>query len=317
MLRPIAWCRSFVGRLRKDGLGRSVNYYCRRLGVDPAYGRALSTGLKTLRHPVEHVRRRRLGQALARRAGNIEIPHGTDYLALPPGALDEVEELVERLQALFERRREEVLRTYEAPYGMVLTTEQTPHGPRLIDPESWAPIVEFASQPQIVGIVSRYLGEMPVLSVVTFAYTLPGTAVIGSQQFHCDMNHHNQVHLIVPIQPIGDGSGPFTFLPGDVSERVLQKLGYKQGRLTDEDVSSCINTGDFLRATGEPGSAFFVNPSRCLHYGARVSGAPRLMLILNFTCYNEGTEGLEAVYRADNRHSLDSGDPIRRALLRI
>jgi len=228
-----------------------------------------------------------------------------------------VDTLVSQARDIFGRKRDEIVRNYEAPYGMALTTEPTPIGPKLIDIKDWMPIIDFASQRQIVGIVAQYLGQMPVLSVVSLVYTLPGPGVQGSQLFHCDKNHDHQLHLIIPIEPIDEDTGPFTFLPGDKSETVMKALRYRQGRIADEDVLRWAKSDDFVKATGDAGSAFFVNPSRCLHYGARVSQKPRLMLILNFTCYNEGAEGLSAVYRAVNRSEFDTGDPIRRKLLRL
>jgi hypothetical protein len=316
LLRVVTQFRNLIARYKQDGLGRTLNYVCKRFDIHPAHGRRLTTGLKTLAHPHEHFRRRRVRE-LARKASGIRVPHGADHLALPAGALPGVETLISKSRAIFDRKRDEIVRNYVAPYGMLITTEQTPAGPKLIDIGDWAAMVEFASQPQVVGIVADYLGQMPVLSVVSFVYTLPGTSVEGSQLFHCDKNHDHQLHLIVPVEPIDENTGPFTFLAGDKSESVLKAVGYRQGRVADEDVLKWAEPSDFLKATGEAGSAFFVNPSRCLHYGARVSEKPRLMLIFNFTCYNEGAEGLEAVYRATNRSDLDNGDSIRRSLLRL
>jgi hypothetical protein len=316
MLPGVQQYRNLKARYRQDGLGRTLNYVCKRLDLDPIHGRRLTTGLKTLGHPKEHLSRRRV-DALVREAGAIRVPHGADHLSLPAGVLPGMDRLLTQVRAIFARKRDEIVENYEAPYGLLLTTKPTPRGPQLVDIEDWAPTIEFASQPQVAGIVAEYLGQMPVLSIVTFAYTLPGTSVQGSQLFHCDKNHDNQLHLVIPVEPIDEETGPFTFLPGDKSEKVLTALRYRQGRVSDEDVFRLVEQDDLIKATGDAGSAFFVNPSRCLHFGARASRKPRLMLILNFTCYNEGAEGLDAVYRSINRFDFDTGDSIRRGLLRL
>jgi hypothetical protein len=316
LLRVAAQFRNLKARNKQDGLGRTLNYVCKRLDIDPVHGRRVATGLKTLAHPGEWVGRRRISD-LVGHTGGIRIQHGIDHLALPVGVLQGANTLVERLAGQFERKREEVERNYEPPFSILLETEATPHGPRLLKTEDWKSVVDFAALPQIVGIVAEYLQQIPVLSVVSFVYTMPGTGLIGSQLFHCDMNHARQLHLVVPIEEIDDQSGPFSFFPGDTTEKVLRQLNYRQGRLSDADVFRVVDPEKLLRANGPPGSAFFINPARCLHFGARASTKTRLMLILNYTCYNEGAEGLSGVYRAINRDVFDTGDPIRKALLRL
>jgi len=301
---------------RREGVGRMLNYVCRRLNIDLKFGRRVSILLKSLRHPVERLRRSRIGR-LAEQSEEIRVVRGVDYVAIPPGGLPGTDDLIRELRALFQRKKDKVLANYAPPLAEFLETESTPDGPRLVDVRDFEPIMRFASQPQLLRIVADYLGQVPVLSGASFSHTLPGQSMIGSQLFHNDMNDPLHLHLVMPIETIDDECGPFTFLPSEISERVMKTLNYRTGRLTDEEVFTVAKPSDVVRATGEPGTIYLVNPCSCLHYGARATSKTRTVLFLNFARFCEGIEGQCGVYRAVNRHELDNGDPLRRMLLRL
>ena len=80
---------------------------------------------------------------------------------------------------------------------------------------------------------------------------------------------------------------------------------------------SHCDRSDLLALTGEAGTVFLCNPGQCYHCGARATGKPRLMLIVNVTTPFEGAEGQSAVYWSTNRRLLDEGSPEYRALLNL
>jgi len=104
----------------------------------------------------------------------------------------------------------------------------------------WEPVIHFAYQPKLVGVLAEYMGQIPVISNVSVSYTLPGDAKIGSQLFHTDMNDPLHFHLVMPVEAIHEESGPVIFLPGDISRHVVKETKYKTGRLTDETVYALV-----------------------------------------------------------------------------
>ena len=64
------------------------------------------------------------------------------------------------------------------------------------------PIIRFCAQPEVFNLVADYIGQYPVLSFVSLAYTgISDEKNVLSHQFHRDMNDPNQVHIVIPIWP--------------------------------------------------------------------------------------------------------------------
>ena len=309
--------RSLRCQARRDGLGRTIAYVFKRLDLEHRHASRLSTSIKIGLGPLDYLRRKRMA-GLARAAGPFDIPHDRDYLVLPHRAVEGTAELVESCQSLLERNREAILADYSPPYSFVLRVHQGDDGPHIEAPEDWEAVISFACQPQLVGIVAKYIREIPVISGVSLTFTPEGEdARVGPQQFHRDMNHPRQAHLIVAIEDIDSDSGPFTFFPGDRTRLAANRLGYKGGRVADSELLRYVDENDAVACTGPAGSTFLVNPYACFHYGARTRKRSRYMLLINYTSRVEGVEGLEALYRATNRAAFDDGSWLRRKLLHL
>jgi hypothetical protein len=304
-----------IGRLplhiRSQGFGRVVVYFAVKAGIPVGPARRVVRFLKICFHPIEFIRRRSIGD-LRRRIG-ARIPHGADYLANPP--LPGKEALIAHCRGLLERKRASL--SYSIPYTFV-TTISSQNGIQRVDaPEEMKPIIDFACRPEVAGIVADYMGEIPVLSVISLIYTPTNSSMLGPQNFHRDMNCASQVHLIVNIDDVDEETGPFTFLSGDQSSRIIKTIGHSDGRVTDEAIRAQISDGDLIKCVGQSGAAFFVNPYACFHYGARAHAKPRYILILNYTSKFEWGEGLGSIYRSANRGLFDDGTPLRQRLLAL
>jgi hypothetical protein len=201
----------------------------------------------------------------------------------------------------------------ESVYRYVAGVERRGRELIINSPTDLEPILQFATRPEVIGPVAGYMREIPVLSNVTFAWTPVNSKAEGSQLWHRDMNHPNQMHVIVNLIDVDEASGPFTFVPADRSREIRQRIGHAGGRVPDE----AIPEDAVMRFTGPAGATLFVNSYACFHYGARARAKPRLILIMNFTSKIESGEGLSALYRAANRHELDDGSELRRMLLNL
>jgi ectoine hydroxylase-related dioxygenase (phytanoyl-CoA dioxygenase family) len=178
---------------------------------------------------------------------------------------------------------------------------------KMSDPREIAPIIHFCAQPKLFSIISRYIGEFPVVSNMSLIYTRQNETVIGPQKWHRDTNAPRQLHLVIPIWDIDELCGPFTLLPGDKSRDVIHALGHNHGRVEDDVFEKFGVTSDIVKLIGVAGTAYLVNPYACFHYGARARTKPRLMLIVNFSSLFEGAEGMQSPSRSANKAALDDG----------
>lgn len=287
-------------RAQLVGWGRTVTSAAVRRGMDITQAKALVSAGKVLLRPMAYLQRRRPRTSLIpREAGHLKLENA-------PG----VSALIDHCRTLWAARRDELMRDFKPPYAQVIVTPETPQG-LVCTPSDFEPILRFIEQPEIQNILTGYLGEVPVVSNCQLAYTPVNDVTIGPQQFHRDMNHPNQLHLIVLIDDVDESAGPFTFLPASESQALAAKVKHEGGRVSDDLFAG----RDLKKCVGTSGTAYFVNAYDCFHCGARARGKPRFILIVNLPSFREAAEGQAALYRTRNRRELDNGSPLRRMLL--
>lgn len=302
-----------IARQVRQRQGRDAAEMLRRVGVPAMRSIDLTRRLKIAANPFVYLGRK------APAAGAQQTFEATlarqHFVRVPDGLVPGVDPLVTHCAALFAAKSDALVASYKPPYGEVIRTLVADGAPIIESVEEVRPIARFIAQPEILGVATRYLGERPVLSTVGLLYTQPNSVVRDAQAFHRDMQDRNHVHVVVPIWEVDEDAGPFTLISAAGSDKIIKRVGYNVVRITDEEVIAVVPETEWVRLTGKPGTVYFCNPFRCIHFGARARSKPRLLLIVNLTSAFEGVEGLQSVYRARNRGELDDGTPEMRSLL--
>lgn len=148
-----------------------------------------------------------------------------------------------------------------------------------------SPYARFAMQPRVLAFLARAMGTLPQLDYVLLTLSLPSDAPLSqSQLWHKDYDDTRTIKVFVYLTDVADQQdGPFTFVPGPVSE----KLGYTlHSHLPDERVFRAIPRSAVRSMIAPALSAFAVETSRCLHMGSRVAaGHRRLLYTATYTTY--------------------------------
>jgi hypothetical protein len=139
-----------------------------------------------------------------------------------------------------------------------------------------SPYARFALQPEVLSVLSEIYGELPRLSYVAITRSLPTESDYQiSQLWHRDYDDTRVIKLFVYLTDVGEGDGPFTFLPAPISDQVGFTLRSHQ---SDERIGRSVDLGQAVSMSGPKLTAFMVETSRCLHMGSRVeAGHSRLM----------------------------------------
>ena len=149
-----------------------------------------------------------------------------------------------------------------------------------------SPVMRLALREDILSAVSRYLGVVPFLSAITVFHsdTVEGD-LVSSQLYHCDGDDATQIKIFVYCTDVDEDSGPLTILDAASTAQVQRRTRYQyRMRLTDEQIRTVVGTGPEYPVLGPAGTSVFVDTSRCLHFGSRVSkGAPpRLVTMVQY-----------------------------------
>ncbi len=186
-----------------------------------------------------------------------------------------------------------------------------------------SPLMRFALRRDIVAAAARYLGLVPILQYANVVYSSQsGGELSKSQLYHCDSDEAEQVKIFVLCETVTESEGPLTFLPAVQSQTIRDRTEYRyKHRLSDDDVRTAA--AEPLREvalTGAPGTLAFLDTSRCLHYGSRISTSEtrRLVIMLQYITPlafilpdypNGATFGSVAAAGADDVERLVLGSP--------
>jgi len=174
--------------------------------------------------------------------------------------------------------------------------------------------LRYATQPNVVELVTRYLGEYPYLSSLELQVSMNPSG--GNQQqtvtqlVHKDYNDSRMLRFFTYLSDVtGDEDGPVCFLDAEASDRLQPRIPFWPITKPDSAFCGVLDPGSFHQVLGAAGDAFFMDTSRCFHYGSRMSPhRHRIALIATFTtfCAND---------RSNNRVKCGSDLPAEQRLL--
>lgn len=151
------------------------------------------------------------------------------------------------------------------------------------------PLLEFAISDTMLEPVKEYIGNLPVLSLISLWYS-PNkeNEHTRSRAYHLDGPHYRQVKCFIPIENVDEDTGPLCFIPAKESDDTYKKLRSDKtissycDRVTDEKIYAHIPSSKVIKATGDVGTICMVDTNTCYHYGSRKANKPRLLLVIQY-----------------------------------
>jgi hypothetical protein len=267
-------------------------------------------GRSILRARLERQARRLADEAIRRGGGLANVSEEEGFARYPAKELASVGAAFPSLLDLAEAwKDDESRRTNKMPINILKSN----------DLFEYRSLIDIALHDDIIAVVTSYIGQLPRLYNLNLWWTPPNQTQQGSQLYHYDHRDSRQAKLFLNVNDVTEASGPLHFLRASDSLKVDAKVGYRQGRYTDEEVYSAVPESRVLAATGESGTAYIVDTASCLHYGSRGNSRDRFVMMASFARVNSvspgpGCEVLDPVRSRLARETYAS-DPVRSFVL--
>ena len=251
-----------------------------RVGLSRAAVAWMVKARRSLAHLGSVRERRQLARTLAdHSAWTTFMPQERGYALLDTARFPGLDDAVAAGRRIVAEREAAALRGFESakkPFFFNVLNHD--------DLTRWPALLGFALSPAIVEAATAYLGTLPRLH--GFGVYLSGTndSTISSQEFHRDEDAFHQVKCFINLEDVGPDTGPFTFLPAAVTERVCRAVGrgWGSGRYSDAEVLAAAAPDAPIALTGPAGTGALVDTSRCLHFGSRTRHGRRAVLMFQF-----------------------------------
>lgn len=144
-------------------------------------------------------------------------------------------------------------------------------------------INRLAMHPEVLRVVSNYVGMVPLLYRINLLYS-PNNEVIesSSQFFHLDPEDVIMSKIFVFVEDVDEDTGPTTALPADRSTVVRRAIDYRKGRVEDKVVARFGGAENLAACTGPAGTMAFLDTCRCFHMGSRKASKPRYAIMIQY-----------------------------------
>ena len=152
-------------------------------------------------------------------------------------------------------------------------------------PADSAPLYEWGLAEENLDLAERYIG-LPVffLGAAVRRERADGNADYPTRQWHMDTADRRMLKIIVYLNDVGDGCGPFEYVNRDASDHAVRIFRYSAGNLSDPAaMARVVPAADWVQVTGPRLTAIFVDPKRLFHHVQPPIKADRYSLTLAYT----------------------------------
>jgi hypothetical protein len=141
----------------------------------------------------------------------------------------------------------------------------------------------LATHPEVLRVVSKYMGMLPILHRINVLYSANDEEVEKSSQFfHLDPEDVIMTKIFVYVEDVDRDTGPTTALPADRSTIVRRQIDYRNSRVPDEVIARYGGNENLVECTGAAGTMAFLDTCRCFHMGSRVAAKPRYVVMIQY-----------------------------------
>ena len=146
------------------------------------------------------------------------------------------------------------------------------------------PVFRYAFSPAVLDVAVDYFGGKPLLDSIQVLYSYPTEGEQReSQYWHLDYGDTKSFHCVAYLNDVlTPTDGPFVFVDKQVTNQVGRSVVVR--RIPDDRFDAERKTGEIRSFFGQAGSAVFVDPSACYHYGSRCK-TPRLAIFVTFSSW--------------------------------
>ncbi len=145
------------------------------------------------------------------------------------------------------------------------------------------PTYRLGLNPALLDVAEAYLGEPCFYMGCSLKREEVGPFTGGTRQWHLDIEDDRMLRIIIYLNDVQDGGGPFQYIDAARSRLARSRLDYQSGYLSDAVMRTVIDEDRWASAYGCPGMIVAFDGTRVFHRVARPEVASRFSLSLTYT----------------------------------
>ena len=103
------------------------------------------------------------------------------------------------------------------------------------------------------------------------------------RQWHIDAEDRRMFKMIVYLNEVKPGGGPFQYLPRDVTVRTARRLGYRSGFVRDDEMSAVLPVSEWVECLAPSHSAVMADTCKVFHRAQPPRSSDRYSVTFSWT----------------------------------
>jgi hypothetical protein len=136
---------------------------------------------------------------------------------------------------------------------------------------------------RLLALVENYIGLPVQYHGADFRREICDSVTNDVRQWHIDNEDHRMFKVIMYLNDVETGGGPFNYIPREQTLEAVRKLRYGSGFVKDEALERAVPKAGWLEATARARTAVFADTCRVFHRAQPPSLRDRYSVTFSWT----------------------------------
>ena len=127
-------------------------------------------------------------------------------------------------------------------------------------------ILLWALEPRLLDIIENYIGLPILYQGFAIRRSITDGQYTGVRKWHIDWEDRRIIKIIIYLNDVEAGGGPYQYIQRNLTERAIKDLNYYNlGYLSDAEMSAAVSTKDWTACLGKEASVVITDTSNVFH----------------------------------------------------
>ncbi|MGL4883134.1 MAG: hypothetical protein ACRC8K_19055 [Waterburya sp.] len=127
-------------------------------------------------------------------------------------------------------------------------------------------ILLWALEPKLLDIVENYIGLPILYQYFAMRRSIADGQYFGVRRWHIDMEDRRTIKIIIYLNDVVAGGGPYQYIPRQITDKAIEKLNYYNfGYVSDEVMTAAVPQSSWGTCLGKVGSLVISDTSNVFH----------------------------------------------------
>lgn len=145
-------------------------------------------------------------------------------------------------------------------------------------------ILFWALETRLLNIIENYIGLPIMFQGFSMRKSLVDGQQLGVRRWHLDWEDRRTIKIIIYLNDVSEGGGPFEYIPKDVTSKAIKTLNHHDlGFVSDAEMAAIVPKSDWIACLAEKGGAIITDTSNVFHRAQPPTKQERLSITFCYT----------------------------------